>query len=169
LPQRQPGRLAAYKPARDKRLALVLAALASSPRTHNRSITSRSPLFGESATTSATGSPQRVTEVPAIWRSLPADQIRRSGADNIPDILAISSAGDRRCRYGFAQAEVSCGATISNSARVSLSSSNGRQVYLAYYGHTAWQSLPVPNGRDRQIEVVKGPNSALFGFNAVGE
>ncbi len=33
---------------------------------------------------------------------------------------------------------------------------------------TSWLSLPVQIGEIRQIEVVKGPNSALYGFNAVG-
>jgi iron complex outermembrane receptor protein len=44
---------------------------------------------------------------------------------------------------------------------------NGRQVYTDSYGYTAWSTLPVALGEIRQIEVVKGPNSALFGFNAV--
>ena len=44
---------------------------------------------------------------------------------------------------------------------------NGRQVYLDNYGMTVWQTLPVQLSEIRQIEVVKGPNCALFGFNAV--
>ena len=45
---------------------------------------------------------------------------------------------------------------------------DGRQVYADYYGFTPWSTLPVELGAIQQIEVVKGPNSALFGFNAVG-
>jgi iron complex outermembrane receptor protein len=45
---------------------------------------------------------------------------------------------------------------------------NGRQVYADYYGFTPWSTVPVELSAIRQIEVVKGPNSALFGFNAVG-
>lgn len=44
---------------------------------------------------------------------------------------------------------------------------NGRQVYLDHYGYTAWSTIPVQLSEIRQIEVVKGPNTALFGFNAV--
>ncbi|MBW8735346.1 MAG: TonB-dependent receptor, partial [Asticcacaulis sp.] len=44
---------------------------------------------------------------------------------------------------------------------------NGRQVYLDHYGYTAWSTIPVQLSEIRQIEVVKGPNAALFGFNAV--
>ncbi|MEI9987433.1 MAG: TonB-dependent receptor plug domain-containing protein [Aliidongia sp.] len=45
---------------------------------------------------------------------------------------------------------------------------DGRQVYGDYYGFTPWSALPVELAAIRQIEIVKGPNSALFGFNAVG-
>ena len=124
-------------------------------------------LFGESVTTSATGSPQRATEVPANMEIITADEIRRSGADNIPDILQFIAGVDVR-RYGFAQTEVSVRGYNQQFSPRLLVLINGRQVYLDDYGHTAWQSLPVQLDEIRQIEVVKGPNSALFGFNAVG-
>jgi outer membrane receptor protein involved in Fe transport len=43
--------------------------------------------IGEPVTVSATGKPQRVSEAPANMEIITADDIRRSGADNIPDIL----------------------------------------------------------------------------------
>ncbi|MDH3663549.1 MAG: TonB-dependent receptor, partial [Alphaproteobacteria bacterium] len=36
------------------------------------------------------------------------------------------------------------------------------------YGFTTWPSVPVEIEEIRQIEVVKGPNTALYGFNAFG-
>src|SRR5471032_1700683 len=56
-------------------------------------------LFGEAVTTSATGSPQRASDVPANMEIITADDIRRSGADNIPDILQFVAGVDVR-RYG---------------------------------------------------------------------
>src|SRR6202040_2489563 len=44
---------------------------------------------------------------------------------------------------------------------------NGRQVYSDDYGHVNWSSIPIQLDEIRQIEVIKGPNSALYGFNAV--
>jgi outer membrane receptor for ferrienterochelin and colicins len=44
---------------------------------------------------------------------------------------------------------------------------NGRQVYLDHFGYTDWNALPIQLSEIRQIEVVRGPNSAIFGFNAV--
>lgn len=44
---------------------------------------------------------------------------------------------------------------------------DGRQVYADYYGFTPWATVPIEFAEIRQIEVVKGPSGALFGFNAV--
>src|SRR5579859_1216066 len=45
-------------------------------------------LFGEPVTTSATGNPQRVSEVPANMTIITADEIRQSGSRSIPEILS---------------------------------------------------------------------------------
>jgi iron complex outermembrane receptor protein len=124
-------------------------------------------LFGEPVTTSVTGSPQRATDVPANMEIITADDIRRSGADNIPDILQFVAGIDVR-RYSFGQSDVSVRGYDQQASPRLLVLINGRQVYLDDYGYTAWQSLPVQMAEIRQIEVVKGPNSALFGFNAAG-
>jgi len=96
-----------------------------------------------------------------------ADEIRRSGADNLPDILQFTAGIEVR-RYGFVDAEVSVRGYDQPTSPRLLVLINGRQVYLDDYGRTAWQALPVQIDEIRQIEVVRGPNSALFGFNAVG-
>src|SRR6185503_240308 len=43
---------------------------------------------------------------------------------------------------------------------------NGQQVYLDDLGRTQWYTLPVTIPEIKQIEVVRGPNTALLGFNA---
>jgi outer membrane receptor for ferrienterochelin and colicins len=123
-------------------------------------------LLGEPVTTSATGKPQRMSEVPANMEIITADDIRRSGADNIPDILEFVAGIDVR-RYGFAAADVGIrGYNEASNPRL-LVLVNGQQVYLDDVGRTQWYTLPVTLEEIRQIEIVKGPNTALFGFNAV--
>jgi outer membrane receptor protein involved in Fe transport len=124
-------------------------------------------LFGEPVTTSATGSPQRASDAPANMVIITQADIRRSGADNIPDVLQYVAGIDVR-RYSYSQAEVSVRGYDQQYSPRLLVLINGRQVYLDDYGYTAWQTLPVQLEEIRQIEVVKGPSSALFGFNAVG-
>lgn len=122
-------------------------------------------VFREPVTTSATGKPQRVSEAPVTMEIITADEIRRSGAENIPQLLgrlpglvnwqetrAISDVGIRGQNF--------------NPNSTMLVQLNGRQVYIDTYGYTDWSLLPVQLEEIKQIEVVKGPNTALFGFNA---
>ena len=122
-------------------------------------------LFGEPVTTSATGKPQRLSEVPVNMEIITADDIRRSGADNIPDILQFVAGLNVR-RYGFAAADVGVRGYNETSNPRLLVLLNGQQVYLDDLGRTQWYTLPVELEEIRQIEIVKGPNTALFGFNA---
>jgi iron complex outermembrane receptor protein len=123
--------------------------------------------FGEPVTTSATGSPQKATDAPANMEIINADQIRRSGATNIPDILRFVSGLDVR-HYSNGQSDVSVRGYNQPASPRLLVLVNGRQVYSDDFGYTSWDSIPVQLDEIRQIEVIKGPNSALFGFNAVG-
>jgi iron complex outermembrane receptor protein len=122
-------------------------------------------LFGEPVTTSVTGSPQRASDVPAAMEIITADDIRRSGAKDLPgvlnhvaglDVMQWTNDGADVGVRGYDQA-------VSPRLLVLI---DGRQVYADFYGFTPWTALPVQLDEIRQIEVVKGPNSALFGFNA---
>ncbi|WP_425997086.1 TonB-dependent receptor plug domain-containing protein [Caulobacter sp. DWR1-3-2b1] len=124
-------------------------------------------LFNEPVTTSATGSPQRSTEVPVAMEIISAADIKRSGATDLPTILS-RVAGLDVLNAGAAGSDISVRGYNKGMSPRLLVLINGRQVYLDHYGYTAWATLPVQLEEIRQIEVVKGPNSALFGFNAVG-
>jgi iron complex outermembrane receptor protein len=124
-------------------------------------------LFGEPVTTSVTGSPQRASAAPATIEIITAEQIRRSGAITVPGVLRqVSGVDVLQWTASHSDAAVR-GYNKAFSSRL-LVLVNGRQIYADHYGYTAWAALPVELGDIRQIEVVKGPNSALFGFNAVG-
>src|SRR6204780_770511 len=123
-------------------------------------------LFAEPVTTSATGSPQRASEVPANMEIITAEDIRRSGARDIPGVLRHIVDVDL-LQWGTDDTDVSVrGYNQAYSQRL-LVLINGRQVYADYYSFTPWSTLPIELASIRQIEVVKGPSSALFGLNAV--
>src|SRR5579872_1623726 len=50
-------------------------------------------LFGEPVTTSATGVPQRASEVPINMTIITADEIRRAGTRSIPQIIGLYVPG----------------------------------------------------------------------------
>ncbi len=148
-------------------IAAALLALTSPTRSQSMDYRALEQLFGEPVTTSVTGSPQRASDVPATMVIITADDIRRSGARDIPGVLR-HVAGIDVLQWTNDQADISVrGYNQANSSRL-LVLIDGRQVYADFYGFTPWSALPVELGAIRQIEVVKGPNSALFGFNATG-
>ncbi len=122
-------------------------------------------LFGEPITTSATGKPQKAAEAPVAMEIIGADYIKRSGAKDLPELLRGVS-GVNVMQTTRQQYDVNIrGYNQPYSSRL-LVLVNGRQVYLDDYGYTNWAAIPIQLEEIRQIEVVKGPNSALFGFNA---
>jgi len=123
-------------------------------------------IFGQPVTTSATGTPKLASDAPATMEIITQEQIRRSGGADIPEILR-QLAGIDIWRYGVAGVDVNVRGYNQPYAPRLLVLVNGRQVYLDHYGMTNWNAIPVEMGEIRQIEVVKGPNAALFGFNAV--
>ncbi len=123
-------------------------------------------MFGEPVTSSATGKPQRVSDAPVDMVIVTADDIRRSGADTLPEVLRFVSGVDVR-QYGQQDSAVGIrGYNTPLNPRV-LVLLDGRQVYEDDYGFTVWPLIPVALGAIRQIEIIKGPNAALYGFNAV--
>ena len=123
-------------------------------------------MFGEAVTTSATGKPQRINDAPVTMDIITADDIRRAGSNDLGGILRRLSGIDTS-QMTAGQTEVAIrGYNQGYSPRL-LVLVNGRQVYINFFGFVAWDQIPVQLEEIRQIEVVKGPNTALFGFNAV--
>ena len=122
-------------------------------------------LFGEPVTTAATGTPQRASEVPANMTIITADDIRRSGSRNIPEILSRISGLDVM-RSGLSAFDIGVRGYQQPTQPRMLVLIDGRQVFLDDYSRTDWSNLPVNIDDIRQIEVVKGASSALFGSNA---
>ncbi len=125
-------------------------------------------IFNEPVTLSATGTPQRVSEVSANMTIVTADDIRRSGTRSIPQIIGIYVPGMDTLQTGYAGFDVGVRGYQAPSMPRLLVLVDGRQVFIDDYSRTFWNNIPVNVDDIRQIEVVKGPASALFGSNAAG-
>ena len=146
---------------------IVTLAAGRAARAQSMDYGSLQTLFGEPVTTSVTGSPQRASDVPASMIIITQDEIRRSGARDIPGVLRHVPGLDV-LQWANDQADVGIrGYNQALSPRL-LVLVDGRQVYADHYAYTPWSTLPIELADIRQIEIVMGPNGALFGFNAVG-
>jgi len=120
---------------------------------------------GEPVTTSVTGKPQRTSELPASTIIITQEDIARSPARDVPGLLKTYAGIDvNRWTAGQSDVAVRGGAQTYNARLLVLV--DGRQVYLDHYGMTDWNLLGVQLDEIQQIELVRGPANALFGFNA---
>jgi len=147
---------------------IALGAMTSQP-SHGQSMdyASLETLFGEPVTTSATGTPQKAGDVAANMTIITADEIRQSGSRSIPEILSRIPGLDISQTSSVAFDVGVRGYQQQMQSRL-LVLIDGRQVFQDDYSRTVWENLPVNIDDIRQIEVVKGPSSALFGSNAAG-
>ena len=97
-----------------------------------------------------------------------ADEIRQSGSRSIPRIIGEYVPGIDILQTGENSFDVGVRGFQQPFQPRLLVLLDGRQVFLDDYSRTNWSNLPVNIDDIRQIEVVKGANSALFGSNAAG-
>lgn len=121
--------------------------------------------FGEPVTTSVIGKPQRASELPASAVIITGEEIARSPARDVPGLLQ-SYAGIDVNRWTAGQSDVAVRGGVQTYNASLLVLVDGRQVYLDHYGETDWNLLGVQLADIEQIELVRGPATALFGFNA---
>jgi len=162
---RTPGR----RPQILRRLAVasaIAAALPAAAQAQSVDYAELEAMFGEPVTMSVTGSPQRASQAPAALVIITRDDIRRSPAHDIPGLLQ-AYAGIDVVRWTAGHSDVSIRGGVQPFNPRLLVLVDGRQVYLDHYGMTNWAGLGVQLEEIQQIEIVRGPNSALFGFNAV--
>ena len=124
--------------------AAAVASFAVVPAAHAQSVDypALEQTFGEPVTTSVNGKPQRRSDAGSALIIITRDDIRRSPAREIPDLLKLHAGIDVN-RWTARHADVSIrGGTQVYNPRV-LVLVNGRQAYLDHYGMTNWSSLGV--------------------------
>ena len=122
--------------------------------------------LGDVEVTTASKEPEEVWKTPAAVFVITQDDIRRSGATSIPEVLRLVpgvevaqidsdhwSVGIR----GFA-------AGLSSKLLVLI---DGRSVYSPLYAGVFWQAQATPLEDIERIEVIRGPGGTIWGANAV--
>ena len=122
--------------------------------------------LGNVEVTTTSKEPEEVWKTPAAVFVITQDDIRRSGATSIPEVLRLApgvevaqvdsdhwSVGIR----GF-------GAVLASKLLVLI---DGRSVYTPLFAGVYWQAQAVPLEDIERIEVIRGPGGTIWGANAV--
>lgn len=119
--------------------------------------------------TSVSKRPERLQDAPASVFVIGAEEIRRSGADTLPEALRLAPNLHvaRINGYGYsisARGLNSGGSVLSNKLLVLI---DGRPVYTPLFSGVFWDAQDVVLEDIERIEVVSGPGGVLWGLNAV--
>jgi len=114
---------------------------------------------------SAAKKQQKLQESPYSITVITSEQIKKSGCLSIPEILK-SVEGIDYMRTGISTYQVSIrgfNSLISNRILVLV---DNRPIYSDFYGSVEWDAIPLLLEEIKQIEIIRGPGSALYGTNA---
>jgi outer membrane receptor for ferrienterochelin and colicin len=111
------------------------------------------------------GQEQPISEAPANVYVITDEDIRHSGATDIPTVLR-RIPGMEVMQMTGADFNVSARGNNQTAANHLLVLVDGRPIYEYAFGSVFWSLLPVTLPEIKKIEVMKGPSAAIYGFNA---
>ncbi|HEX4048349.1 MAG TPA: TonB-dependent receptor plug domain-containing protein, partial [Elusimicrobiota bacterium] len=156
--------------SRSAALAALLAVLAAPARADGAGGESVFQFFQEEATaTTALLRPAPTNRSPLAVDVITAEEIKASGALNIWDLLRYRVGVDveeGRASSGVDRAVVSVRGMPRDAVTELQVLIDGRSVYSPLDGGVLWDQLPVQIQDIERIEIVRGPNAALYGPNA---
>jgi iron complex outermembrane receptor protein len=121
--------------------------------------------------TSVAKSPEPLSDAPAAIYVITHDDIIRSGAISLPEILRLAPNLDvvqtSASSYIITARGFSGDATAQNFTNKLLVLIDGRSVYTPLYSGVYWDVQDVPPEDIERIEVISGPGATLWGANAV--
>lgn len=117
--------------------------------------------------TSVSRRAEPLAEAPAAVEVITADEIHRSGAQSLPEVLRLArnlEVARVDSQYYAISARGFNSFQASNKLLVLI---DGRSVYHPLYSGVLWDQQQVPLQDIQRIEVISGPGGALWGANAV--
>jgi iron complex outermembrane recepter protein len=110
--------------------------------------------------------PQSISKVPAAMSVITAEDIRQSGATELPEVLMMVPGLDvfRISANHWAVAMREHAHRISNKLLVLI---DGRNAYDPVYAGMNWEALAFPLEDIERIEIIRGSGASTWGSNAV--
>ena len=124
------------------------------------------PVYEEQVVVTASKVEQQLVNAPATMSVVSADVIASTPATNYAEFFR-SVPGVNLSQTSARDFNITMRGASSTLATSTLAVLDGRSLYLDFFGFVAWDLLPVNTNELRQIEVIRGPASAVWGANAM--
>lgn len=124
------------------------------------------PTTSEAVVVSASKYEELLLNAPATMSVITEDTIGTAPIQSVPDLIRVLP-GVNTMQASARDVNVAIRAaagTLSDSILVLL---DGRSIYQDFFGIVLWDFLPIETSEIKQIEVIRGPASAVWGGNAM--
>lgn len=110
--------------------------------------------------------PEAASAIPAAVYIITQDDIRRSGATSLPEVLRLAP-GVQVAQLDAARYAIGIRGFADRLARSMLVLMDGRAVYSPLFAGTYWEVQDTMLEDIERIEIIRGPGGTLWGANAV--
>src|SRR5688500_8595853 len=122
--------------------------------------------FEDQVVVSASRSEEALVNAPAAVTLITTETIQNSPATNMGDLLR-AVPGINVTQVSARDVNFTTRGATSTLATSQLALVDGRSIYLDFFGMVMWDLVPTNMNEIKQIEVVRGPASAVWGANAM--
>ena len=123
-------------------------------------------VYEEQVVVTASKVEQQLVNAPATMSVVTADVIASTPSTNYAELLR-AVPGVNLAQTSARDYNITMRGAASTLATSTLALLDGRSLYLDFFGFVAWDLLPVNPNELKQIEVIRGPASAVWGANAM--
>jgi iron complex outermembrane receptor protein len=124
------------------------------------------PKYEETVVVSASKTEEKLVNAPATMTVIGAPLIERATSQNFAELLR-AVPGLNVTQVSARDINVTSRAATGTLATGQLALLDGRSLYQDFFGFVMWDFLPVNLNEIKQVEVIRGPASAVWGANAV--
>jgi iron complex outermembrane receptor protein len=124
------------------------------------------PKFEETVVVSASRAEEKLIDAPATMSVITTQAIETAPSPNFAELLR-SIPGVNITQVSARDINVTSRAATSTLATGQLALLDGRSLYQDFFGFVMWDFLPVNFNEIKQVEVIRGPASAVWGANAL--
>ena len=124
------------------------------------------PVYEEQVVVTASKVEQALVNAPATVTLINSQTIENSPATNYADLLR-AVPGLNVTQTSARDINLTSRAATGTLSTSQLALVDGRTIYQDFFGFVAWDFLPINPSEIKQIEVIRGPASAVWGANAL--
>jgi outer membrane receptor for ferrienterochelin and colicin len=124
------------------------------------------PATGDVIVVTASKREEQLLNAPATMTVITEDAIANAPSHNLMDLMRVVP-GVNVSQMSARDINITSRAPTGSLENSTLVLLDGRSVYQDFLGFVMWDFLPIDPGQIKQIEVIRGPASAVWGSNAL--